>query len=91
MGQSRCLPSTATAYIVKLSGLSSHSIETLPTALLPMAGKLIVSVILSFIPSPSVSTLYVNTQPVATVLSCTVHDIFSVHWPPAETSQTSYS
>ena len=51
-----------------------------------MAGKLIVSAILSFIPSPSVSKLYVNTQPVATVLSLTVHDIFSAHWPPTETS-----
>ena len=76
-----------TALIVKLSRLRLQSIMIRPSAVLPMLGRLI-SVSLSSVPSPLL--LYMNTQPVATVLSVTVHDIISAHWPPAETLRTWY-
>ena len=73
----------ATALIVKLSRLRLQSIMIRPSAVLPSIGRLI-SVSLVSVPFPLLS--YRNTQPVATVLSLTVHDIFSAHWPSAETS-----
>jgi len=55
--------------------------------MLPIVGRLI-NFSSSHVPSPLLS--YVNTQPVATVLSLTVHDTFSAHWPPAEISWSWY-
>ena len=67
-----------TALTVKLSWLRLQSIMRQCSAVLPTFGK-IMNVSLSSVPSSLLS--YMNAQPVATVLSCTVHDIFSAHWP----------
>ena len=77
----------ATALNVKLSRLRLQSTMIRLSAVLPIIGRLI-SVSLSSVPFPLLS--YMNTQPVATVLSLTVHDTFSAHWPSAETSRTWY-
>ena len=78
----------AIAVIVKLSWLRLQSIMIRPSAVLPIIGRLR-SASISNVPSPLLS--YMNTQPVATVLSLTVHDIFSEHWLPREISWTWYS
>ena len=80
MGQSRGIVVEslvpATALIVKLSWLRLQSIMIRPSAVLSIIGRLKI-VSLSSVPSPLLS--YMNTQPVATVLSLTVHDMFSAH------------
>ena len=76
-----------TALIVKLSRLRLQSIMTrLPPTLL-ILGTLI-NTSTSSVPSPLLS--YMNSQPVATALWCTVHVTFSMHWPPVEISLTWY-
>ena len=77
----------ATALSVKLSRLRLQSIMRRCSAVLPNVGR-IINVLRSMVPSSLLS--YTNTQPVATFLSLTVHDILSAHWPPAEISWTWY-
>ena len=76
-----------TALIMKSSWLRLQSIMTRLSAMLPIVGTLI-NTSTSSVPSPLLS--YTNSQPVATVLSYTVHVTFSIHWPSVEISRTWY-
>lgn len=76
----------ATALSVKLRWFRLQSMIRRSSPVLPIVGRLI-NFSSSNVPSPLLS--YMNTQPVATVSSLTVHDTFSAHWP-VETSWSWY-